>query len=180
MALAACSFEHGKVVGMTGGELPDASAPAIDAASLECPPSYALVTAFGIYRVIATNDVFAVHHADCNDDAPGATHLASIETAEEVGELMRTLPVGQYYVGAAQKPNQATTTDGWYVFTGGPLPAGTWGSSNDDNPGENNEENLLGLNTADMYHDVTGDVPYPAVCECDGRPIDPTVAGYVP
>jgi hypothetical protein len=169
---------------MTGGELPDAPAPpAIDAAPLACPPSYALVTPLGTYRVIATNDVFAAHHADCNDDMPGATHLASLETAEEIGELSqalaRTTP-GQYYVGAAQKPNQATTTEGWYVFTGGALPAGTWGSSNDDNPGENNEENLLGLSTADMYHDVTGDVPYPAVCECDGRPIDPTVAGYIP
>ena len=29
-------------------------------------------------------------------------------------------------------------------------------------------------------HDVTGDLPYPAICECDGLPIDPVVAGYIP
>ena len=50
----------------------------------------------------------------------------------------------------------------------------------DDNPGENNEENLGSIDTTDLMHDVTGDVVYPAICECDGMPIDPTVAGYLP
>ena len=60
-------------------------------------------------------------------------------------------------------------------------PVSIWQSiPNDDNPGENNEENLGALNTTDLMHDVTGDLPYAAVCECDGRAIDPIVASYIP
>jgi hypothetical protein len=179
--LAGCSFEHAQVVGSKPGELPDAPVGKLDAATLDCA-GYTTITTLSRYRVIATPTTFAAQHAACNADGPGA-HLASFETADEIYELQRALLVvgaGQYYVGAVQKPNSTSETQGWYVFTGGPLPEAMWGSSNDDHAGEDNEENLACLNTADLFHDVTGDVPYAAVCECDGRPIDPVVAGYIP
>src|SRR6185503_979999 len=104
-------------------------------------------------------------HKDCNNDQSSGTHLASIETEAEMFAVQASLlsvAAGQYYIGAAQKPSQATTTTGWYVFTGGLLTGGHWGNANDDQPGENNEENIGSIDTGDLFHDVTGDVVYPA------------------
>jgi hypothetical protein len=194
-ALAACGFEPGGTASTAGDasagtdadtSLADASPDGSpDAPLVTCPPAYTLQldNSTSRYRVIATAAVFATQHADCNNDQTDRTHLASPETAAEIADLrtaLFALAAGQYYVGAVQQPNQATPTDGWFVFTGGGLPPGMFGNSNDDQPGENNEENLAALNTTDLFHDATGDVAYAAVCECDGLPIDPTVAGFIP
>jgi len=150
-----------------------------------CPTSYTttLSSTTSRYRVLATAAAFGTHHTACNGHLTGATHLASLETAAEINELrgvLAALGANQYYVGVVQQPNSPTTTSNWFVLTGAQLPSGFFGNSNDDAPGENNEENLGALNTGDLLHDVTGDVAYPAVCECDGKAIDATVAGFIP
>lgn len=186
-ALAACGFEHGHLDDVTIGSTADAEIDTV--MPVACPASYTLTLASTTtkYRVISTPAAFAPLHAECNGDQPGRTHLASFETATEAMQMRDAIvalgnPGGtQFYVGAVQKPNQTTTTAGWYVFTGGALDPGLWVSTpNDDNAGENNEENLGALNTSDLMHDVTGDLAYPAICECDGLAIDPVVAGYIP
>jgi hypothetical protein len=191
--LAGCGFEHGRLDDPTIGSTADGGtdgATAIDTpAPVTCPSSYTMTlpSTTTKYRVIATPAAFASHHAACNQDQSGGTHLASFETATEAMEMrdailaMSSPPGTQFYVGAVQKPSQTTTTTGWYVFTGGPLDPSLWVSTpNDDNAGENNEENLGALNTGDLMHDVTGDLAYPAICECDGLTIDATVASYIP
>jgi hypothetical protein len=154
-----------------------------------CPPSYdvTIPSSTTVYRVIDSDGTFAAQHAACTADLPGATHLASLDTAAEITELRdmlvaRAVRTGNHYVGVAQQPNQPNTTDGWFTFNGGPMPQNMWsaGQPNDDVAGENNEENLAAINTADMLNDATGDYAYPALCECDGIPIDPTVATYIP
>jgi hypothetical protein len=154
---------------------------------LVCPVSYNVTTAntTSRYRVITSTAAFATQHQDCNNDQAGDTHLASIESVSEATALQVVLGGGaatNYYIGAAQKPSQPLVTDGWFVFSGASLPEGLWasGQPNDDAAGESNEENLLALHPTDLFHDSTGDVAYPAVCECDGLPIDPVVAGYIP
>lgn len=154
-----------------------------------CPPSYdvTIPSSTSSYRVIDTDGDFVTQRAACSADVPGATHLASLDTAAEIIELRdmlvaRAIRTGNHYVGVAQQPNQATTTDGWFTFNGGALPMNMWsaGQPNDDLAGENNEENLAAINTNDRLNDATGDFAYPAVCECDGVPLDPTVATYLP
>jgi len=130
----------------------------------------------------------AAHHATCNSDLAGATHLASLDTAAEITELKGAViaravtPITNHYVGVVQQRDQADLTAGWLVFGGGPLPAMMWsaGQPNDDPAPESNDENLGALNLADLLNDTTGDVSYPAICECDGVPIAPTVAGLIP
>jgi hypothetical protein len=188
---AACGFEHGSLgpsVDAVSVDGPDAQADSmIDAAPLVCPTSYSITIAStkSVYRVIATTAPFATQHQACNTDQSGDTHLASIETATEASELQVALGATastNYYIGVVQKPSQNTVTEGWFAFTGADLPDDLWasGQPNDDAPGESNEENLAALNPTDLLHDATGDVAYPAICECDGLPIDPTVATYIP
>jgi len=155
---------------------------------VECPPSYTIKVASSSskFRVIDAMAPFTSQHQVCNADQPGRTHLESPETADEATDLRAMLvnagkPGGNYYIGVVQKPSQAQPADSWFVFTGEALPGAVWVvQPGDDIVGENNEENLGAINTVDMMHDVTGDFAYPAICECDGLPIDPTVAGYIP
>ena len=193
LAFAGCGFAP-TVSGATIVDAPaadDDAAPTIDVPTALCPASYVVTIAASPtrYRVITTGADFNTHHASCNADAPGATHLASFETSAEAMAIQTVLqgvtppaPADQYYIGAVQEPDQATTDAAWFVFTGAPLPAGLWAPTqpNDDNPGENNEENLGAINAVDLLHDTTGDILYGAVCECDGQAIDPTVQSYIP
>jgi hypothetical protein len=160
---------------------------------LQCPSTYDVTVAASTthYRVIVAGGDFPTQHADCNDDLPGATHLASPETSDEVFALQAYVaalsvpaPSSQYYVGVVQQPNSPTADANWFVFTGAAMPTATnlWGPGQpgDDVAGENNEENLGAINSADAMHDVTGNFVYGAICECDGLPIDPTIATYIP
>ncbi|HEY5926271.1 MAG TPA: C-type lectin domain-containing protein, partial [Kofleriaceae bacterium] len=162
--LAACSFDHGSAMPERDAtvETYDASSDgAVDAETVAdapisgvvCPSSYSTMTTMtsgSRYRVIATPTSFANHHAACNADKPGSTHLASIETEAEmfaVQAALLAIAADQYYIGAVQKPSQATTTAGWFAFTGVSLPAGHFGNANDDDPGEDNQENLGSIST---------------------------------
>lgn len=191
-AIAGCGFEHGQLdgVGVDANGGVDASDAEIDTVvPVACLETYTITVPSTTtkYRVIETAASFTTQHQACNADQPDQTHLASPETATEATELRDAIVslgnVGgsQFYIGAVQKPDSGSVTADWYVFTGAALDGALWVSTpNDDNPGENNEENLGALNTGDLMHDVTGDLPYPAICECDGLPIDPTVAGFIP
>jgi hypothetical protein len=191
VAGAGCGFEHGQLdgVGIDANEASDATDAEVDTVvPVTCPATYTITlpSTTTKYRVIETAAPFTKVHETCNLDQPGRTHLASPETATEATELRDAIvalntPGSQFYIGAVQKPNSGTVTAGWFVFTGGALDPSLWVSTpNDDNPGENDEENLGALNTGDLMHDVTGDLAYPAICECDGLAIDPIVAGYIP
>jgi hypothetical protein len=190
-ACTGCGFEHGQLgsINADASDVSDASDTDVDAVvPVTCPATYAITLASTTtkYRVIETANAFAKLHEACNQDQPGRTHLASPETATEATELRDAIVSlgssgSQFYIGVVQKPNSGTVTAGWFVFTGPALDGSLWVSTpNDDNPGENNEENLGALNTGDLMHDVTGDLAYPAICECDGLAIDPIVAGYIP
>ena len=151
-----------------------------------CPAGYGLTLAATTtrYRVITTTAVFRVQLVACAADAPGATHLASLETAEEIVGLRDALVAaaatagpGPFFIGAAQMPG-GIGTGGWFVFTGGALPGGLWAPGQ---PSENtgSSEQIANL-ASDLLHDATGGTASEAVCECDGRPVDPVVIGYVP
>lgn len=175
----------------------DASAidAAIDAPSIDafvftpalCPVAYDRTTAAAPgsrFRVITTQAVFSSQHADCKDDAPGWTHLVVFDAQAEasaVGAMISAF----FYVGIVQAPSQAGVGQGWFKLTGG-AHATSWSSQSPQQPEdgdeyvENNEENLAVAGTNGALYDVIGSTGYRAVCECDGLPIDPTVAALIP
>jgi hypothetical protein len=194
-ALAGCSFQPAGFGTTTAADAANDTGDAMrdGAHALDCPTGYDVTIADSTsqYRIIVTGGDFATQHADCNDDKVGATHLASPETYVEIMELQKQVsmlvtpaPSAQYYVGVVQQPDSPSEAANWFVFSGAALPSdlGVWAPTqpNDDLAGENNEENLGALNALDAMHDATGNYLYGAICECDGRPVDPTIASYIP
>jgi hypothetical protein len=158
---------------------------------LVCPIDYT-VTVTGSssrYRISSSNGNFAQHHASCNDDMAGATHLAVFDTLSELDQITAMLSQvtqpndGRFYVGAVQMMNQATTSAGWLHFTGGAVPATFWGTGHpeDNDTSElDHDQQLAALDAGLRLNDVSGSVFYGAVCECDGKTIDPTAAAHLP
>ena len=135
------------------------------------------------YRRNNNNVPFAMHHADCNDDAPGWTHLMVPDTLAESMTAAGWNPGRIKYVGVVQAPAQLALDAGWFRFSGEPnvIEWDTFGNEPNDNDGVENGENQLAaiLSQGDLF-DVGGATDYSAICECDGRGIDPTVAAYIP
>lgn len=173
--------------------------PAIDAAidapppdaALTCPASYTVTIAGSTtrYRISSANELFSVHHADCNDDLPGATHLAVFDSTVELDEISALLTgvpqpnSSRFYVGVVQQPDQANPDDGWLQFTGGPVPAALWSAGQPEDDGgfeSNHEQQLAAVDAGLRMNDVSGTFTYGAICECDGQALDPTAAAAIP
>lgn len=154
-----------------------------------CPAAYDRTTPSSPgsrYRVITTSAAFAAHHADCNNDHVGWTHLVTFDTQNEAGAVGAMVASGFFYAGIVQAPNQTAINQGWRLFTGGAL-ATAWsqgGSFNQPEDAEDyvedGEESLVVSNTSGLIYDVSGASSYRAACECDGLAIDPTVAAMIP
>ena len=166
---------------------------AIDAppVAVLCPPSFTVTIAASTskYRISSTNAVFTSHNNGCNGEVPGATHLAVFDTTAELDQISALLASspqptsGRFYVGAVQMSNQTATSTGWLQFTGGAVPATLWTPGQpDDNsdPEANHEQQLAAVDSGARMNDVSGTVGYGAVCECDGKAIDPTAAAFIP
>jgi hypothetical protein len=134
------------------------------------------------YRRNNNDRPFATHHADCNDDAPGWTHLLVPDTFDESRTAAMWNNGRIKYVGIVQMPGQAQVDTGWFRFTGEPN-AIVWDppdEPNDADGAENGENQLAAIFAEGELFDVAGATNYSAICECDGRAIDPTVATYLP
>ena len=162
-----------------------------DAFVLACPIDYtiAVTGSTSRYRISSTNASFAQHHASCNDDLPGATHLAVFDSLTELDQITSRLTQvtqpndNRFYVGAVQMTNQATLSAGWLHFTGGAVPATMWQNGQPDDNGDSesdHDQQLAALDSGQRLNDVSGSIQYGAVCECDGKMIDPTAASHIP
>jgi hypothetical protein len=165
---------------------PDAPVDAVPFSVDLCPGNYGdtIGTIPGSrYRRNNNDRPFAVHHADCNDDAPGWTHLLVPDGLGETANAAAWNPGRVKYVGVVQMPGQAALDASWFRFTGEPNIIGWDAQTNEpnDNDGVENGENQLAVivGEGDLF-DVGGANDYSAICECDGRAIDPTVATYIP
>jgi hypothetical protein len=166
---------------------PDAPVDAVPFSPDLCPADYDRTIGSmpaSRYRRINSNRPFAVHHADCSDDAPGWTHLIALDTAEESQSAASWNPQAFKYVGVVQAPAQPAVDAGWYRFTGEPNTV-PWsqalGQPDDDGDDvEDGEESLGVIQGFGNLADVGGTMAYYAICECDGRPIDPAVAAMIP
>lgn len=185
LVLAACSYSP------VAGE-PDPPAPDVQVfdAARDCPADYTIVLSgeSSRYRVIRTGRRAWVQADDCADDKPGFTHLVAIDSPAELDQVEATIdPIGDLdrnvvWVGGIQPRDQAGPREGWLAITGGPLIDTEWdgGEPNDGSGGEDNGENFSGVE-----RNREGLVDFPntnnsgALCECDGKPVDPAAAAAI-
>jgi hypothetical protein len=189
-ALAACSFGSPAAVDGMPGPPAEAGAPAFDPAT-DCPGTYTILLASTAltsrYRVITTTAQFWPHNTACNNDRPGVTHAAVLGAMTELLELeahVDALPLDRFYLGGVQDPQATAPSQGWLWFDGTPLLQTAWytqGSEpNDDGGIENQEQQLLILDTSQMYlQDAVGATAYGIICECDGTPVAATAQDFV-
>jgi hypothetical protein len=137
------------------------------------------------YRLIATGGSFSAQNADCADDHAGWTHIVVLDSTGEAALMKSSLTGGYILVGVVQAPSQATPGAGWFELTGDAMVPTMWGGGQPNDGGddvENNEQNVgaMQVDVTDLINDVEASFQVGTVCECDGRPVDPTVATYIP
>lgn len=147
---------------------------AIDAPT-NCPSDYGTITGPTKHRFITTAAPFAAHRNDCNDDAPGSTHLAVTATRLEAETLKENLPptFELYFVGAYQLPVGIAPQEGWVWVSKEFFDNAVWASSEptDYDGTEDRMEDHAALSTTLLgMVDVPGALTTGAVCECDGKP----------
>ncbi len=104
---------------------------------------------------------------------------------EEISSVQAVLDAGTkatWFVGAIQQPSSPTSSENWLWITGELLDGTVWATNepNDQVEPENNEENIGSLiKGRDGVVDANAGLSYPAVCECDGRPVDPVASAYL-
>ena len=192
LLMAGCGFQSRATAVDSPGAVDAAPAPPDVGVSLaSCPASYNITTLPGPsrYRLI-DNGARACEQSDaCNQDAPAATHLVVIETPEELAAVKAFvqkpgvgLAGNALWIGAVQPITAITPSDGWIGFDGKPLINGWSGGEPNDRGGteSNHEEQFVKMQPDKPYFiDTAGTDILSVLCECDGKPIDPTAASLV-
>jgi hypothetical protein len=151
-----------------------------DDVPVTCPASYTITvpSSSSRYRIVTDRAPFVDHHAACREEL-AATHLIAIDHAAELAEIFAHVgpSVGPVYVGAVQMPGELGVADGWQIFTGQVLPDQLWwfDQPNDADHWESFDEQRAAVDVTGKLHDVSGAVPFGAICECDLQPIAPAV-----
>jgi hypothetical protein len=150
--------------------------------SSTCPPSYTttLTGSSSRYRLLVESHPAWEQSDACAGDMPGATHLAVLDTLEEIRAAAAlisaapTLANSAAWIGAVQLRTAPLTNQAWFWFDGTPL-TGNWnsGEPNDGGGGEtDHREQFVKLQKARTYFiDQNGSEGDGALCECDGKPI---------
>lgn len=145
---------------------------AIDASPGNCPASYDVAhgTSRYSFRPIAQWRVLAV--ADCVDDLPGRTHLATFEAVADMTAIVDLVNPGDSatpYVGATCVDANCNLRASWRWDTGAAIDVAAWADLQPDNGGSERaarveKDRVSGewrlFNVAD-----TSTLPY--ICECD-------------
>lgn len=155
--------------------------------AVACPASYTITlpSSRTRYRLINTTAQFWGQHSACNADLPGATHLANLETRQELDELVTAASAGgnEIYLAGVQDPLAVTPDVGWIDFRGKPTPLDQWsiGQPNDNNDIEpDHEQNILLLHRSDNgLQDRDGSEQNRAVCECDRHPVSELAQSFI-
>lgn len=186
LVLAACSYSP------VPAELPADTTPPPDSfnAAAQCPPDYSVVLPdqTSRYRLILTGARYWEHSDDCKDDLEGATHLVAIDSAAELEQVELAVTAAgniddnRAWVGGVQLRDQAAPGNGWLWITGGPVDLALWdgGEPNDVGGNEDNQENFISVERdRDGLYDFGNGNTTGALCECDGKPVDPAAAAAI-
>lgn len=152
-----------------------------------CPASYDRALQAGSrYRIVTTFATAWAQFDDCDDDLPGATHLAVLETAAEQ-TLVHTAQVSanqyRWWIGAVQSPLATTTKDMWNWLVGEPIATTAWAANEPDDLdfSETDHQEQFAVSQQDTTGivDIGGVTSAGALCECDGRATVAYVRGWV-
>lgn len=185
-ASAGCGFQAHAPTDEAVAPVPDAG---FDAAS--CPASYDVTfpaPSSSRYRLIAAGHAAWTQSDACAADLSGATHLAVLETQDELDRVTAlvaapttVLAGNAIWVGAVQQPAATLPAAGW-LWLDGTAVTGGWGGGepNDRNGQENQEEQFARIEKTKLYlQDSAGSGNNSALCECDGKPIAPAAAAAI-
>lgn len=148
---------------------PPIDAPDIDA-RVPCPVGYNVTTLSGTYAFRAGPAVHAVASADCNDDLPGRTHLATYENEAAFDADIAAVNPGnntQPYVGGVCTAIDCAVMSNWFWSTGPAIEVSVWETGQPNNGATQKaaraerEGNVWVLNNTES----TQSIPY--ICECD-------------
>lgn len=163
----------------------DVDAATIDAATIDapptdapldarpmCPASYNVTFQGSRYRFGAIAVVWSVAAADCDDDLPGRTHLATFEVASQMDGAISAVNPGnsaEPLVGATCNAADCATTSPWiWVGGGAAVSASLWASGQPDNgTTEKAGAAIREMGTWKLQNVTTSLTTRPFICECD-------------
>lgn len=196
IAIAGCEFHPSPVAGggvgtdapigidaPVGGDAPSVTA---DAPDPMCPAGwFTILGTSSRYLVVNSDATWHAAEAACEAaKLPGglATHLLVLDTAAEATALTGSPGLGDfdYWIGMVQPLDQLFKIGGWREITGGDGIVTRWrlGEPNDGSLGltDGNAEQFATAN-GDLYlDDRPGTQSLRRICECDGVPVDSTIA----
>jgi hypothetical protein len=165
--------------------LPDPRPDAAFNADTDCPPQYDKDLFPGSrYRVVGPGTA-ATLNATCVADTADQSHLAVLDTISELAGIQRECDNANdqlCWVGGVQSPAATQTTESWLWLTGESIPSTFWnvGEPNDFDGMESGQETFASV--WEVYPgivDVKATDTRIGICECDGRPMDPTAQSYI-
>lgn len=158
--------------------------PPPDAPAALCPSSYAAAGALSShYRITETATAFRAGHDDCKDDLLGSTHLVVLDAPGELAALRAQFADREWWIGAVQAPTLIVPWGNWSNIVGGAA-AVPWRFGQPDDDGgvfgfEASVANVAASVVGGVVDRRPGTLQF-AVCECDGRAVDPGVEGVIP
>jgi hypothetical protein len=157
----------------------DAAEVSIDAAvdalippdAIDCPVSYSDIGVAGSrYRIVTSADGWLAAEVDCENDG-SATHLVVIDGATELA-MLDPVVAATVWVGISDRIDEGM----FLAVTGGTPPFQPWRA------GEPNDGIFMPSDCVELdgfeYNDEACGTNRGYVCECDGRPADPST--YTP
>ena len=157
---------------------------------LTCPAGYDIAFPPPLssrYRLIAAGQLAWTQSDACAADLSGATHLAVLETQDELDRVTAlvaapttALAGNSIWVGAVQQTSATLPTAGWLWLDGTAVTG--WGGiePNDRDRKEDQEEQFARIEKTRLYlQDSAGGGNNSALCECDGKPIAPAAAAAI-
>ncbi|MBZ0237692.1 MAG: C-type lectin domain-containing protein, partial [Deltaproteobacteria bacterium] len=150
---------------------PDARVDAATDARPMCPGTYDVTFQGSRYRFGAIAVVWSVAAADCADDLPGRTHLATFEVAADMDGAIAAVNPGnsaEPLVGAECTASDCGPPIAWTWVTGGNVSPTLWQTGQPDNDTtEKAGAAIREMGTWKLQNVTTSLTTRPFICECD-------------
>jgi hypothetical protein len=135
-----------------------------DAVHLACPADYAP------YALRTTPRTHADANADCEDDLPGRTHLATFEIAAALDDDLEALAVPDeaiVYLGGVCRAAECDERRVWFWTTGPAVDESLWPPGQ---PNQGTTQHALAAQRAGnewILNNIESDLTQPYLCECE-------------
>lgn len=142
----------------------------VDAPLPACPGNYNIVTNTGRYKFQAVAMNHGLAEDDCNDDAPGRTHLATFENAGSFDIDLATINPGNSaipFIGASCGDIDCNSPKNWRWATGVRVDESLWEDSEPGGIAETIGAAVRNSGTWKIQSMSAAIETRPYICECD-------------